>query len=119
MIDDNFLDEISGHSIKSKVIFIQISENKSSTKAAVPVIGDDFLASVSDNKPKNAVHVTGDELLESLSNKTPIPVVEEDFLAQVGASNGIKSGESATFSSSSTKPSMIIPGKKLFKPIIS
>jgi hypothetical protein len=53
------------------------------------------------------------------SNKTPIPVVEEDFLAQVGGSTGIISGESATFSSSSTKPSMIVPGQKLFKPIIS
>uniref|UniRef100_A0A914PPV6 Uncharacterized protein n=1 Tax=Panagrolaimus davidi TaxID=227884 RepID=A0A914PPV6_9BILA len=99
MIDDNFLDEAS--------------ENKFPTKAAVPVIGDDFLASVSDNKPKNAVHVIGDKLLDGFDAKTPIPVVEEDFLAQVGGSNGIKFGESATFLSSSTKPSMIVPGQKL------
>uniref|UniRef100_A0A914QWJ4 Uncharacterized protein n=1 Tax=Panagrolaimus davidi TaxID=227884 RepID=A0A914QWJ4_9BILA len=77
MIDDNFLNEVT--------------ENKSSTKAAVPVIGDDFLDTLPDMQPsanKN-VQLVGDDFLDSFDAKPPVPVVEEDFLEQIGGSNGI------------------------------
>uniref|UniRef100_A0A914QUN2 Uncharacterized protein n=1 Tax=Panagrolaimus davidi TaxID=227884 RepID=A0A914QUN2_9BILA len=77
MIDDNFLNEVT--------------KNKSSTKAAVPIIGDDFLDTLPDMKvtDNQNVQLVGDDFLDSFEAKPPVPVVEEDFLEQIGGSNGI------------------------------